>query len=444
MAGIVGVAKPGSLALVESMLDKIAHRGGAGREIQEIHGITLGMGWTSLQPPPALTQMKMVQDGSCPEHSASARWLNDQLVLKRDALGVSPLYYGHGIDGTLCFASEVKALLEATLDIREFPPGCCLAGARMTRHFQLHKQPPLSDSIETIAAQLRQRLQAAVQKHITKDECGAWLSGGLDSSAIAALARPHVKVLHTIAAGLSGAPDLEHARTMAGFIKSRHHEAVVSMDDMLRVLPDVIYHLESFDSLLIRSSVTHYLASKTASDYVGEVFSGEGGDELFAGYDYLKSIASGALDDELIEITNSLHNTALQRVDRCASAHGLIAHLSFLDPDVVDYALRIPAELKLRHTTEKWILRESMQDLLPEGIRQRKKAKFWEGAGVTQLFADYAEKTVSDHDFNHERTLPNGWVLNSKEELMYYRIFQEHFGASKSLAWMGRTKQNNT
>ncbi|GAI77491.1 unnamed protein product [marine sediment metagenome] len=144
--------------------------------------------------------------------------------------------------------------------------------------------------------------------------------------------------------------------------------------------------------------------------------------------------------DELIDITKCLHNTALQRVDRSASAHGTVAHVCFLDPEVVDYALRIPAEYKLRDNVEKWILRVAFDDMLPEQVLNRKKSKFWEGAGVGELMSDYADSTITDDDFRRERILKNGWIINSKEELFYYRIFREQFGELENLSWMGRTK----
>ena len=193
-----------------------------------------------------------------------------------------------------------------------------------------------------MAAELRRRLAGAVGSRIGNGEVGSWLSGGLDSSALAALARPHVDRLYTFCAGLPGAPDLAFAAEVAAFIHSDHHEVVVTVDEMLAVLPEVIYHLESFDALLVRSSITNYLVAQAASDYVPAVFSGEGGDELFAGYEYLKSLEPEALPDELIDITGRLHNTALQRVDRCAAAHGTLAHVAFLDPDVAAYALADP------------------------------------------------------------------------------------------------------
>ena len=135
-----------------------------------------------------------------------------------------------------------------------------------------------------------------------------------------------------------------------------------------------------------------------------------------------------------------MHNTALQRVDHSATAHGTVAHVCFLEPDVVDYALRIPSELKLHDNIEKWILCEAMDGELPERILKRKKTKFWKGAGVGELIADYANKTITEADFSSERKLKNGWLTNSKEELLYYRVFKEHFGELKDLSWMGRTK----
>jgi asparagine synthase (glutamine-hydrolysing) len=150
----------------------------------------------------------------------------------------------------------------------------------------------------------------------------------------------------------------------------------------------------------------------------------------------------GLLSPTLIEITKELHNTALQRVDRCASAHGLIAHVSYLDPDVLDYALRIPARYKIMQGAGKWILRQAASGKLPDTIRNRQKDRAWQGTGLGELLANYADQHISMVDFYHEKNLPNGWVLNSKEELMYYRIFREHFGEFKNLSWMGRTKNS--
>jgi asparagine synthase (glutamine-hydrolysing) len=302
---------------------------------------------------------------------------------------------------------------------------------------------PLSQDSERVASNLRLLLEQSVTRRINDREMGCWLSGGLDSSAMAALVRPHVERLHTFGGGLDGAPDLEYARKVAEFLNTEHHEIILTLDDLLAALPEVIYHLESFDALLVRSSITNYLVAKHAAGHVGAVFSGEGADELFGGYAYLKELDPEHLPGELVDITRRLHNTALQRVDRSANAHGLVAHVAFLDMDVVRFALRIPAHLKLHRNgkvTEKWILRRALDDALPDDVLWRRKSKFWQGSGVGDLLAKYADENITDADFKRERTLDNGWSLNTKEELMYYRVFRDQFGELSSLSWMGRTK----
>jgi len=446
MTAIAGILYPDGRAVVEQMLDRMAYRGPRGRKLVEIGGATLGIVWTASQEPSAaaLEKENAVRDESGDNHLAEARVDRGRLLLSRDPLGVAPLYYGKTGDGLSCFASEVKALKGIIWHVREFPPGHRFDGTRLEAYFELKEQPAVDEPAEKVAGELARRLEAAVQKgirHVPGETIGSWLSGGLDSSSLAALARPHVRTFHTFAAGLPGAPDLEFARQVADFIQSTHHEIVVTLEHMVEVLPKVIYHLESFDALLVRSSITNYLVARLASDYVSDVLSGEGGDELFGGYDYLKSLAPEELPAELIDITGRLHNTALQRVDRSASAHGTVAHVAFLDPDVLDYALRIPAKYKIHNGTEKWILRRALDGKLPDSVLKRTKAKFWEGAGVQDIMAQYAEEHIGDQDFNRERVLKNGWTLDSKEELLYYRIFRDHFGNFDDLSWMGRTKK---
>lgn len=442
MSGIAGIARAGERKTVEAMLDRIAHRGPAGRGVIETENATLGVVWTKAQERAGdiLRKKKTVYDGAGPGRFAFARDIFGGLCLERDPLGAAPLYHGPDRAGTLCFASEVKALLPLVGRVSELPPGCRLDNGSLVRYFTLQKEIPVADTPEATANNLKRVLSAAVEKCAGGDTAGAWLSGGLDSSVLSALAKKHVSRLHTFASGFAGAPDLEYAREAARFIGSEHHEVVVDLDILLEALPSVIHHLESFDALLVRSSAANNLVAKRASEYVGAVFSGEGGDELFAGYEYIKSLDPSSIAGELVDIIGRLHNTALQRVDRSASAHGTVAWVPFVDPDVVTFALRIPSEYKLRGGIEKWILREAMAGELPESILRRNKAKFWEGAGVGDLLARHAEKLVTDDDFSRERILPNGWTINTKEELMYYRIFREHFGEMNDLDWMGRTK----
>lgn len=442
MAAIAGITCVGKTELVNRMLDKMIHRGRDWHFILEGENSVIGAIGYKMQEQAKkhLEEGGVAQDGTGIGRFAQASILDGGIEIRRDPLGIAPLYYGWSTSGDLCFASEVKGLLEATSDIHELPPGFRFDGHNLEPYYQLAIQNPISGQPEDIAAELRVRLSQAVEKSIGDGNVGSWLSGGLDSSTLAVLARPHVDRLHTFSAGLPGAPDLEFAQMVADHIHSEHHEVIVDSNELLAALPDVIYYLESFDALLVRSSILNFLVAKLASQYVPAVFSGEGGDELFAGYDYIKRLNPKQVPAELIDITGRLHNTALQRVDRCASANGTIAYVTFLDPDVVDFALHIPAEYKLHKGIEKWVLRQAVSDLLPETVLNRPKAKFWQGAGVEDLLARYAEEHVSTNDFKQERELPNGWLLNTKEELLYYRHFKAHFGSINDLSWMGRTK----
>jgi len=442
MAGIAGIIKAGKHDMVSKMIETISHRGNYGKTILEQDGATIGIVWSNHDEEEMKEKLRkgIFRDGPGYGHKLEVSQQNGSWQIYRDELGVAPMYSTNDSEGNLCFASEVKALLQISTNVFEIQPGYIVNQTVKRKYFNLELRPPMQKEPEIIAMELLNLLSLTISRRITSDTMGSWLSGGLDSSAIAALAKPWVKTLHTFAGGLRDAPDLEYARIMAGHLGSIHHEVIIDLEEMLKVLPQVIYHLESFDALLVRSSIINYLVAKYASGYVGEIFSGEGGDELFAGYQYLKSLPEQDLDRELMDITGRLHNTALQRVDRCAAAHGLTAHVIFADPQLFEYAFRIPVRFKLKDGIEKWIFRKAMEGMLPEKVLWRPKSKFWEGAGVESLLSDYANKKVTDNDFRKERILSNGWTLHSKEELFYYRIFSDHFGKLENLDWMGRTK----
>jgi asparagine synthase (glutamine-hydrolysing) len=443
MAGIAGVTLPGHYKIVNQMLEKMAHRAAKRAPVKVIDGVTIGLCWPDGQPgaEKVFADHGISEDYVSNSHYARALIDHGVLILTRDPLGVSPLYYGYTDENATCFASEVKALLGLVSEVHELLPGCILKNGKVSSGFQRKPQKLVEDEPLIIAAELRRRLEKAVKIRAERGvPFGAWLSGGLDSSIMSALARPFTNNFHTFSAGFDGADDLDYARLVSRHIRSTHHQMVPTVKEVIKVIPEVIYHLESFDALLIRSSLMNYLVAKMASDYVPAVFSGEGGDELFGGYHYLKQLSLEELPGELLDITARLHNTALQRVDRCAAAHGTVAYLGFLDIDVVDYAFKIPPEYKIYNGLEKWILRRSVFDLLPERVVLRGKAKFWEGAGVHESISNYAAEKITDSDFHGERFLPNGDVLNTKEELYYFRIFKEYFSAFQNIDWIGRTK----
>ena len=477
MAGIAGIATGGQESQVGEALNIILHRGNAGKVVHSESYGTLGEVW-----PPA--QACYAQDASThpvvldaeihnwTELSAGAASPReavkecyqargpafvtdldgpfaiaiatpDGLFLARDVVGKSPLYWGR-CGEAVCFCSEIKGLLGWAADIAEFPPGHYYQpGVGLVCFAAVEERPPIDLPPQKVAAELKARLVRSVRKRTAGGEVGVWLSGGVDSATMAALARRQTTKLETFVVGLPGAPDLQHARMVADHIGSRHHERVCAAEELPTMLREVIYHLESFDALLVRSSLLNYLAGRMASDHVPAVLSGEGGDELFAGYHYLEDIEPERIPEELVDITNRLHNTALQRVDRCSASHSIVARTGFLDREVVDFALRIPAGMKLSDNGEKtgkWILRRAMAGLLPDQVLWRPKAKFWEGSGVGDLLDRYAEQTISDSQFAAERLVSDKVTLRTKEELLYYRMFKAHFGDSVDPAVVGRTK----
>jgi asparagine synthase (glutamine-hydrolysing) len=447
MAGIAGITAKNANSTVQKMLGIMRHRGNLKQCILERDHTTYGITWNEQED--SNVALFLADDKVCnfkgSYHLAWAKYFEGSFYLHRDKFGIVPLYYGWDQSSILYFASEVKALLPFISKIFELAPGTDFNGKESRPYFEILPDFELDENNPgQLAAELRTKLENSVKGYINSNNIGSWLSGGLDSSAICAIAAKHIQNFSTFAAGIKGAPDLEYARDVSSFIGSKHHEVIITMDRMIEVLPMVIYHLESFDTLLVRSSLTNYWVAREAAQYVSEVFSGEGGDELFAGYEYLKSIPESQLQTELVKLTKELHYTALQRVDRCSSAHGTTAFVPFLNPEMVKLAFSIPVRFKILNNIEKWILRKAMYGELPEKILHRTKSKFWEGSGVKDMISDYAEKKISRHDFSKERILPNGWILNTREELLYYNIFKEHFGSTLSLEWMGRTENGTS
>jgi len=459
MAGIVGIENSGKQDQVARMLARVAHRGASGSKIIESHGATLGAVWpeAEAEPTPAMLRKQAAWDAEQPPLPDPAALRQKRgpfaltaatphgVFLARDPLGIRPLYYGRTDEGDLCFGSEAKALVGMTDHIHDFPPGTWYESREgFQTFFEMEPGPELGQNSDEIVAELRLQLEQAVSRRLDHELMGCWLAGGLDSSTLAALARPQVRALHTFAAGTPGSPDLALAQQVAEFLKTEHHEIMVTQDELLAALPRVIWHVESFDVPLVRSAMIRYLATKRAADFVETILFDDGANELFGGHDYLKEMEPENLPKELVHSAQSLHKTALQWVDRSASSQGLVAHVPFLDLDVFEYAMRIPPELKLRRNGEtigKWILRRAMSDALPQDVIHPHRASLWQGAGVAFLLALSAEDQITDQEFRRERTLPNGWTLSTKEELMYYRVFRDHFGELDDLSWMGGSKE---
>lgn len=377
-------------------------------------------------------------------------WQGD-LFLARDPLGIKPLYYGER-HGALCFASEVKALAVVTDQVREFPPGCWFHSRKgWGRYYDvestLHDGEILLREEGEAPRAIHASVRAAVRKRLMADvPLGVSLSGGLDSSIVSMIASQEASGLHYFVVGVEGSQDLQAARLVADQLGTRHHEYLYSEQDMLEVLPEVVYYLESFDPALVRSAIPNYFLARMASEYVKVMLTGEGADELYAGYAYLGRYEKpAALQQELLSITGALHHTNLQRGDRMSMAHGLEARVPFLDVESVSLALSLSPAWKL-HTggrPPKALLRRAFEGYLPDEIVRRPKMKFSKGAGSSDLLAEHAAREVSDEAYTREaRRLKRQWGyrLPNKEALLYYRMLREHYQDEWIMPDMGSSR----
>ena len=221
---------------------------------------------------------------------------------------------------------------------------------------------------------------------------GVFLSGGLDSSLVAAIAAKVLaergERLQTFAVGTESSPDLAAARLVAAHIGSEHRETTYTAADALAVMPVAVRAIESFDPALVRSAVPNYMLSAFTAQHVKVVLTGEGADELFAGYEYLRDFTDPeTLHRELVRTVESLHNLNLQRCDRVTMAHGLEARVPFLDREVIEWALRLPPGFKLAGPgqPEKRLLREAFDGWLPHELLWRDKAEFGDGSGAKDV-----------------------------------------------------------
>ncbi len=371
----------------------------------------------------------------------------DGLLLARDPMGIKPLYHGRRGD-TILVASELKAFPPMD-ELHALPAGhACFAGETPHR-FALPCAPVPMPGLtwSQAVAGVRERLEAAVTKRLMGDvPIGVFLSGGLDSSIVAALMRRHVPHLHSFAAGMEGAPDLQAARRMADFLGTRHHEVIYTADEAVAALPEVVASLESFDAPLVRSAVPGWFVSRLAAQHVKVVLTGEGADELFAGYAYLGALGGGeALRQELVGILDRLQDTNLQRTDRMTMAHGLEGRVPFLDLDLVRYACSLPVSMlePREDRPEKWLLREAFRDLLPDDIAMRAKLKFSEGTGSADILAAHAARRVPVARFLEEREVADGIVLRSPEEMFYWDLWLDALGPDIPVSLVGRTRDRS-
>ncbi|KAL2223408.1 asparagine synthetase [Thermoascus aurantiacus ATCC 26904] len=406
----------------------------------------------------------------------------DRVIAARDPIGVISFYQGWSSQtpGAVYFASELKALHPVCDKIIAFPPGHVYDSKTdtMTRYFEPKWWDPTNVPSTPVDYKLiRETLERAVRKRLMAEvPYGVLLSGGLDSSLVAAIAQREtlrlqamqngatngntdssglvgiddsnelstvntLPQLHSFSIGLPGAPDTQAAIEVAEFLGTKHHAFTFTIEDGINALSDVIYHLETYDVTTIRASTPMYLLSRKIKGMgVKMVLSGEGSDEIFGGYLYFHAAPDKeAFHAETVRRVKNLHLADCLRANKSTSAWGVEARVPFLDKQFLEVAMGIDPQEKMitKDRIEKYILRKAfdtsdepdVKPYLPDSILWRQKEQFSDGVGYSWIDAlkDHAERIITDEMMKNPKPEWGDDIPDTKEAYWYRLMFDEHF-----------------
>ena len=384
---------------------------------------------------------------------------NNLMYVVRDHIGITPLYQGYSTDGSIWFASEMKALTDICNNIQHFPPGNYWRSDDILSYYKwdssnwLNKDHIGQDKLDydTIYCSFLHSVRTRMQSDVP---WGLLLSGGLDSSLVASIVCKYIpqnsqwsEMLHSFSIGLEGSPDLKAAQKVADYIgiSNRHHTYTYTIQEGIDVLSDVIYHLETYDITTIRASTPMFLLSrKIRALGIKMVLSGEGADEIFGGYLYFhKAPNKHEFHKETQDKLKKLYLYDCLRANKSTAAWGIEVRVPFLDKDFLNMAMNIDPEEKMIKDgkMEKHIMRQTFcrkeatthfGDFLPDDILWRQKEQFSDGVSgdkdnwIEEL-KKYAENEVSDRQMEFAHILFPYNTPKTKEGYLYRKIFTEHF-----------------
>lgn len=375
-----------------------------------------------------------------------------EFFVARDHVGIIPVYAGIGKLGEKYLSNELKAIADECEHVTLLGPGCYITNEwKQTRWYDPLWRTMLPH-IPVDHEELRAQLTDAVKTHLMADvPFGLLISGGIDSSLIASIAMRLVKEgvinieekgmkqVPSFCIGLKDSPDVIAARKVAELIGTKHHEFTYTLDEGIDYIPEVVYHLETYNPATIRSGTPMYLlARKIKAMGVKMILTGEGADDLFAGYLYFhKAPTSEALHNELVKKIDELHRHDCLRVNKASMAWGLEVRVPFLHKPFIDYAMSIaPKEKHPRGNAqhiEKYILRKAFEvkenPYLPEEILWRQKEQFGDGVGYrwTEGIHDHVNKIIPDDIYNMRKKIFPLNTPTSKEMFWLRTIFEKHF-----------------
>ncbi|MCL5411058.1 MAG: asparagine synthase-related protein [Patescibacteria group bacterium] len=375
----------------------------------------------------------------------------------RDPFGIKPLYYAKDVDNTYYFASEIKAIspIEKINKIELFPPAHYMTNGELKSYWRVPENINSDTTEEQLIQKTRELFDQAVKRRVQTDlPIAVYLSGGIDSTAVLATA---LKYHNDVTAVIVGSKDATDRIVATKYCEENNIKYVVkeppNEEELSKSIPEIVRLTESFEPNMIRqSAVSYYIAQAAAEKGFKIILCGEGADEIFAGYpEFTQGLDNKAIEERTRQFIKDLHRTQLQRVDRTSMAFTTEVRVPFLDLDLADFVMQIPAKYKIVETEEKtitkYILRKAMEDRLPDYIYDRDKVVLSEGAGykgnqkIGGLFYDIASSKVSDEELSECKLKYPQWNLETKEEVYYFNFYKD-FGYLKAAFNQRRTAVN--
>ncbi len=388
-----------------------------------------------------------------------------KVYISRDPFGVRPLFYSDD-PNHVAFASVAKGLVHFNSNIKPFPPATImrlnfkidssqqvLYQFRTKQYYHYNYPLNLTHSLTTIKLGIRLHLTEAVKCRLISDRpVGCLLSGGLDSSLVAAIASNELKKdgrqLKTFCIGMEGSPDIHYANIVAKHIDSDHTVISFTPKEALEIIPLVIKTIESYDITTVRASVVQFLLAKYISENtdIKVILNGDFSDELAGSYLYFHNAPSEEeYHDECVRLLKEIHLYDALRVDRTIAHHGLEARVPFSDYRLIDFFLKLDPKLRMPRTSidldifdkkiEKPLIREAFAntDLLPRSILTRVKEAFSDGCSKQEkswynIIQEHVSTLITDEEFESEQIK---YTLNrppNKEAYYYRQIFQKYYG----------------
>lgn len=388
-----------------------------------------------------------------------------KIIIARDRYGVRPLFYGFNKIDEICnigFSSELKNIDELFDNVEQFKPStykiidiCNVLHDIDNTYYKITEEYNdidnqyiyNKDEEETCLIKIKGALEKAVEKRLVSDvPMCALLSGGLDSSLVCGIITNIIGrgKLDTFSIGLRGSTDLYYAKKVAEHIGSIHHEVIVTKEDMLDSIEEVIKNIESYDITTVRASVPNYLIAKYINDTTEFkcVFSGEMSDEMMGGYLYFNKTSNGlefAKEcDRLLENICYFDNL---RADKCISSNQLEARVPFSDHYLAKIIQSINPELrKCNDKIEKYLLRKAFDktNIIPDEILWREKEAFSDAVSSKEdswykTIQSYIDTKITDKEFNDNAKKYKYCTPETKEAYYYRMIYNKYYKNQKTI-----------